>query len=174
MNEGKKFEQCWKNSVPKHCFYHKLKDPAQSFNKDENNLRFSPNNPCDAFMFDDNTRTFYALELKSTQGTSFSFWREDFEDKSKKQTFMIKKNQIKGLLSISAHQVVCGFIFNFRKTKHTYFQMIDDFILMTKDTKKKSVNENDIQNNNAILIGQELMRTNYKYDVEGFLRETSL
>ena len=113
----------------------------------------------------------YALELKSTQNTSISYWREDFEDKSKKQTFMIRKNQIQGLQKINRFSIVSGFIYNFRYTNHTYFQSISDFLEMTKDSTKKSFNEADVFKNKGVRIDQQLMRSNYKYDVEKFMSE---
>lgn len=55
-----------------------------------NNTRFSSNNECDYILFDDNTRTFYGIELKTVKEKSLTFWREDFENKDKKQNFQIR------------------------------------------------------------------------------------
>lgn len=171
MNEGKRFEIAFKNSVPKNVFYFRIPDPAESFSSIREGLRFTLKNPCDIFLFNPDTKTMYALELKSTKDTSLTFWREDFEDKSKKQTFMVRKNQIEGLQKISNYPIVAGFIFNFRFTNHTYFQSIDDFINMTKGSTKKSFNEADVYKNNGVRIGQEKMKVNFKYDVETFLQQ---
>lgn len=174
MNQGKKFELAFKNSVPKDVFYFRIPDPAESFSSIREGLRFTIKNPCDVFLYNPQTKNMYALELKSTQNTSISYWREDFEDKTKKQSFMIRKNQIQGLQKISKFSIVSGFIYNFRFTNHTYFQSIDDFINMTKDSNKKSFNEADVFKNNGILIDQKLMRCNYKYNIEKFMQQTHI
>lgn len=171
MNEGKKFELAFKNSVPENIYYFRIPDPAESFSSIKTGLRFTIQNPCDIFLYNPDTKTMYALELKSTQNTSISYWREDFEDKSKKQTFMIRKNQIQGLQKINRFSIVSGFIYNFRYTNHTYFQSISDFLEMTKDSTKKSFNEADVFKNKGVRIDQQLMRSNYKYDVEKFMSE---
>lgn len=171
MNEGKKFELAFKNSVPENVYYFRIPDPAESFSSIKTGLRFTIQNPCDIFLYNPDIKTMYALELKSTQNTSISYWREDFEDKSKKQTFMIRKNQIQGLQKINRFSIVSGFIYNFRYTNHTYFQSISDFLEMTKDSTKKSFNEADVFKNKGVRIDQQLMRSNYKYDVEKFMSE---
>lgn len=171
MNEGKKFELAFKKSVPENVYCFRIPDPAESFSSIREGLRFTIQNPCDFFLFNPDTKTMYALELKSTQNTSISFWRKDFEDKSKKQTFMIRKNQIEGLQKISQYSIVSGFMYNFRYTNHTYFQSIDDFINMTEYSDKKSFNEADIFKNGGVLIDQKLMRSNYKYDIGKFMKE---
>lgn len=99
-----------------------------------------------------------------------SFWRDDFVNKEKKQTFMIKSNQIKGLLESNKHKgITSGFVLNWRKTNHTYFWYIDDFIKCTSSLDKKSFNEADVIKNNGILINQQLKKVNYKYDIDGFI-----
>ena len=171
MNEGKKFEKAFKNSIPKDIYYFRIPDPAESFSSIRDGLRFTIQNPCDIFLYNPQTKTMYALELKSTKNTSISYWREDFEDKSKKQSFMICKNQIQELDKISKFSIISGFIYNFRFTEHTYFQSIDSFFYMTKDFNKKSFNEADVFKNNGILISQKLMKRNYKYDIEKFMKQ---
>ena len=173
-NEGKVFEDSWKNSCPDTCFIYRLNDNAGSFGGG-NNLRFATSNICDYIMHDDISNTMYLLELKSTKNSSFTYWRKDFENKEKKQAFMIKKNQILGLEKASKHRIVCGFIFNLRgKVNHTYFIYIDDFIDYTSTLEKKSINEEDILKMNPVLIEQTLKKVNYKYNVGKFLQETKI
>lgn len=171
MNEGKKFENCFKNSIPKDVMYYRIPDPAESFSSIKEGLRFTIKNPCDIFLYNPKTKTMYALELKSTKDTSLSFWKEEFEDKEKNQTFMIRKNQILGLQKFSKFDIVSGFVINFRKTNHTYFFEINDFLNMIEGLNKKSFNEADVFKNNGIRIEQTLLRTNYKYDIEKFLEK---
>lgn len=70
---------------------------------------------------------------------------------------MIHKHQILALDKFSKYEnVIAGFIFNFRKNNETeeitYFQYIDDFLLMVNNINKKSFNEKDLNNYNAIPI----------------------
>lgn len=166
-NPGKIFEDSFVNSVPSHVLVKRLNDGASSWNGGSG-TRFTATNECDFIMFDDTTRTFYGLELKSTIG-SLTYWREDFEDKEKKCSFNIKKNQIKGLEKWSNHVGVFGFIFNFRsKSNKTYFVDINDFIGYTNMLSKKSININDVLLMNPFEIESTLLRTNYRYNLKNF------
>lgn len=116
----------------------------------------------------------YTLELKSTKGTSLSFWRKDFEDKTKSQTFLIHCHQIQGLINANRFaNVISGLIVNFRETtNHTYFWHIDDFLEYTNKLDKKSFNENDVINGNGLLINQTLKKVNYEYDISQFINDS--
>jgi penicillin-binding protein-related factor A (putative recombinase) len=175
INEGKDFENQIKLSIEKAgYFYHRLKDAAQSFNPSQlSNLRFSSKNPYDCFLYA--YPTLFALELKSTKQTSFSFWRQDFEDKTKSQTFLIHKHQIEGLKDASKYDgVIAGLILNFRSVNHTYFWRIDDFLKCTNALDKKSFNEADVINNNGCVINQTLKKVKYNYDIKQFVLEQQL
>lgn len=104
---------------------------------------------------------YFALELKSTKGTSFSFGT----DKS-----MIKPHQVEGLTLANQYKgIVAGFLFNMRKYEQTYFLHIDAFNKFTEETTKSSINKNDILKYGGILIDSIKKRTRYKYDIEGFI-----
>ena len=172
INDGKVFENAWKKSVDKAgYFYHRLKDSAQSFGG-SNNLRFSLKNPYDNIMFAE--RYLFTLELKSTKGTSLSFWREDFDDKTKSQTFLIHRHQLEGMLKSSKFaNVISGLVINFRETtNHTYFWHINNFLEYTNKLDKKSFNENDVINGNGLIINQTLKKVNYEYDVKKFVDDS--
>ena len=172
-NEGKRFEDAFIKSIPDYVLVKRLNDNASSWSGGTN-TRFASKNECDYILFDDHTRTFYGLEMKSTKHNSLTFWREDFEYKSKKQNFQIRKCQIQGLQKWSKHVGVFGFIINFRdKGNKTYFVSIDSFLDYTSSLFKKSINKDDILQMNPIEIENNLMRTNYHYDVEKFLKETA-
>ena len=174
QSEGKRFENAFIKSVPDYVLVKRLNDNASAWSGG-NNTRFSSNNECDYIMFDGRTRTFYGLELKTTKEKSLTFWREDFEDKTKKQAFQIRKCQIQGLEKWSKHFGVFGFIINFRSLENkTYFVMIDEFLDYTSTLSKKYINIDDILKMNPIEIDHTLIRTNYKYNVEKFLKETRL
>lgn len=171
-NEGKRFEDAFVKSIPDYVLVKRLNDNASSWSGGTN-TRFASKNECDYMLSNDHTRTLYGLELKSTKSDSLTFWREDFEDKKKKQTFQIRKCQIQGLEKWSKHIGVFGFIINFRENgNETYFINIGSFLEYTSTLSKKSINRDDILKMNPIEIGSTLMRTNYRYDVEKFLEET--
>ena len=173
-NEGKIFEDSFVNSCPDYVLVKKLNDNAAGWSGG-NNTRFSSNNECDFIMSNDRTRTLYGLELKSTKDKSLTFWREDFEDKNKKQTFQIRKCQILGLKKWNAHLGVFGFVFNFMSEKNeTYFFIIYDFLIYTEKLDKKSINIKDIRKMNPIKIENNLVRTRYKYDIEKFMQDTRI
>ena len=69
---------------------------------------------------------------------------------------------------------VFGLIINFRDNDNkTYFVDIGDFLEYTSPPfAKKSISKSDVLGMNPIEIDSELLRTNYRYDVEKFLKET--
>lgn len=155
-NPGKLFEQSIKDSVPDTCWIYRLRDNAASFGG-STNTRFTSSNICDYLLFDDNSRTLYLFELKSTQSTSLPL-------------SMIRENQIKSLLEASEHNLVAGFICNFRNENNdTFFIEICDFVKMMENINKKSFNINDLKNNNAIQINSRKKRTRYTYDIKNFI-----
>lgn len=166
MNAGKKFENIFKKSIPSYCMVHRLKDSAQSYNNSEN-TKFSWNNPCDFFVFSSKQHLLYTLELKSTKQKSISFQR----DKDDKISRMIPYHQIQSLEKMSKYDgIISGFIFNFRDTKkdieRTYFQNIMDFKRMIQFTTKNSINEVDLNFNNAIKIEGIKVRVNYTWNLD--------
>ncbi|MSS38955.1 hypothetical protein FYJ37_00970 [[Clostridium] scindens] len=171
---GKNFESQFIKSIPDYVLVKRLNDNASAWSGGTN-TRFSSNNECDYIMSDDNTRTFYGLELKSTKEKSLTYWREDFEDKTKKQSFMIRKCQILGLKKWSKHLGVFGFVINFRSfNNRTFFVSINDFLNYTSSLNKKSINIDDVLLMNPIEIENKLLRTNYRYDIDKFLMDTRL
>lgn len=170
-NVGKVFEKQFEKSVPDYCLVHRLKDTAQSYNK-SSNTKFTWQQPCDYFLFDTIKRIFYCLELKTTKYKSMSF--EDV-DSDEKQNKMIHKHQILALHKFSKFDnVTAGFVFNFRDEKNnmerTYFQNINDFVVMCKEVNKSSFNEMDLLLNNAIKINGDKKRVNYTWDIDELLK----
>lgn len=160
-NEGKLFEQDFAKSVPPTAYIYRLKDNAASFSGGDN-VRFTSHNMCDYFMFDDISRTLYCLELKSCKSTSISY-------------SMIRKNQIEELTLASEHNLVAGFVCNFReKDNYTAFIDIKSFNKMREEINKKSFNINDLKQYGCIEIPSEQKRIRYKYDIENFIKQTQL
>ena len=174
QNEGKIFEKAFVASMPDHVLIKRLNDNASAWSGGTN-TRFASNNECDYILSDDNTRTFYGLELKSTKEKSLTYWRNDFEDKTKKQSFMIRKCQILGLEKWSKHSGVFGFVINFRSLNNrTFFVSINDFLDYTSTLSKRSINIDDVLAMNPIEIENTLLRTNYRYNIEKFINDTAL
>lgn len=172
-NDGKIFEDSFIKSVPDYCWHKRLNDNASSWSGGAN-TRFTSTNECDFLLFDCNTRTLSALELKTTKG-SLTYWRKDFEEDGKKNTYQIKKNQILGLQKWNYFLINCGFIFNFReKDNRTFYVSVDDFLKYTSTLSKKSINIEDVLKMNPIEIESKLLKVNYRYNLEKFLNETKL
>lgn len=161
MNDGKKFEEDWKNSFKKvNAYYFRIKDSASSFGG--GNTSFTRSNPYDCFCLYEGY--FIAMELKSTQSTSFSFKRHK-DDKGK----MIHLNQIVGLEDvIRIKNTYAGFIFNFRE-KETYWLSIQDFINFYNNTDKISINEKDIIKCNGLLIQKNKLKVRFRYNIQNML-----
>lgn len=177
QNQGKKFENAFKNSIPEgNYMVHRLHDPPQAFNQSDA-LRFSWKNPCDYFVFDDKNQILYTLELKSTKQKSMSF--EDISIKEKQPSKMIHKHQILSLIEFGKYaNIISGFIFNFRDEEQgierTYFQSIGDFMKMYYSLNKKSFNEIDlIQSGGYLKVVGTKKRVNYTWDIEGMFNELS-
>lgn len=161
MNDGKKFEEDWKNSFKKvNAYYFRIKDSASSFGG--GNTSFTRSNPYDCFCLYEGR--FVAMELKSTQGTSFSFEKQK-TDKGK----MIHLNQITGLQDVvKIKDTNAGFIFNFRE-RETYWLSIQDFMNFYTNTNKMSINEKDVIEYNGLLIQKNKMKVRFRYDIQTML-----
>lgn len=172
MNDGKKFENMFKNSVPDYCLLERLKDPPQAqFHTSTSG--FSWENKCDYHMFDTFNREFWCLELKSTKQKYITF--ADINS-DKKQNKMIKKHQILGLRDYSNfNHVNAGFLFNFRDEENdmqrTYYQDINDFLKMYHSIHKFSFTELELLLHNAIKVDGEKMRVNYKWNINKLIAD---
>lgn len=169
-NVGKIFEEDFKKSIPSYCMVHRLKDTAQSYNRNVN-TRFTWNNPCDFFIFSSQSHNLYAIECKSTKYKSMAFQTE--KDDTEK---MIKYHQIQSLSDLSKYDgIVAGFLFNFRDedndSQRTYFQNINDFNRMCDEIQKKSFNEMDLILNGAVKINGNKKRTHYMWNIEELFRK---
>jgi recombination protein U len=113
----------------------------------------------------------FCLELKTTE-RSITYWSKEFENKDKKQSFQIKKNQIEGLHYAGQFEgIIAGFVLNFRNVNRTYFLSIEKYDYMINNLNKKSFNHDDIVQIGAILIDQKLKRVRYTYDIDKFVSD---
>ena len=164
-NTGKRFEADFKKSVPSYALLYRLPDSAQAFGG-SSNLRFSSKNPFDYLMWDSKKHILYALELKTVAGKAISF------ERSKDESREIHWHQIEGLNKWNKYDgIVCGFIIEFRKIEKTVFIDISDFNELMNTITKKSFNFDDLNNHkiNYVVIGQDKVRTRYRYGVDEFL-----
>ena len=154
-------EQNWKSSVEEldNLWIYRLKDNAASFGGGSN-TRFASHNMCDCLVLDDKSKTLYCLEQKSTKGTSIPL-------------SMIRKNQIDELTDASEHNLIAGFLFNFRtKNNDTYFMRIQEFNKMISEIGKKSFNQKDLSKYNTVRVQSRIKKVNYSYDVKQFIKDT--
>ena len=157
-NEGKKFEEDIKSSVPDNCWIYRLRDNASSF-ANGTNTRFTSSNICDYILLDDITKTLFLIECKSTNNTSVSL-------------NMIRENQIEGLKDASKHNLIAGLLVNFRNEHNdTFFILIDKYLKMMEYLNKKSFNIHDLENIGATRIESEKKRTRYRYNINKMIKE---
>ena len=153
MNEGKRFENNFKASVPSDVYYLRLHDSAIGFDIENSTQRFALKTPYDCILY--SKPCMCCLELKSVKSGGISF---------DGTSPMIREHQIKGLILGAKHNCKAGFIFNFRNTSNTYFVPISAFQVFQLETTKKSINEKDTRGI-GILIPCRKLKVNYRYDV---------
>lgn len=122
-NEGKKFEQDFKESIPEWCWVYRLRDSAGTWQGGDN-TRFTPSNICD-FIVLARDRLFL-LELKSHKGASIPI-------------SCIRENQLKELSNIVYPNIRPRFIFNFRDKERTYIVSAREVKKFIEETSRKSI-----------------------------------
>lgn len=157
-NPGKVFEQDFQKSIPKDVYCLRIKDPILRSREESGSYVFGSKNPFDFIIF--KTPRMYALELKSTGGTSVSFSGTDP---------MIKQHQIEALQKAEPYfELVPGFLIEFRRTHTVYFVHINAFMAWSSETQAKSINEKT-----ASMIGRVIpswkVRTRMHYDLSPLL-----
>lgn len=156
LNSGKRFEQNFKNSIPKDMFYYRLRDGSSSWDKSAK-TRFQQTNICDCLIYDGDN--LYTLELKSTKGKSLPFTN-------------IKEHQITDLLWCSNFlNVVSGFIIEFSSLNECYFIEISQFKSFYDTTERKSL-PIDFCRKNGLKIDVTRLKINKRFNVEKFLIES--
>lgn len=105
MNEGKRFQEDFKNSVTDDVYHYRLRDGTASWDGGEN-TRFQSPNACDSLLWLDSM--LYMIELKSHKGKSIPY-------------SAIRDNQVEELTKAQAHGITAGFLVNMRDVDETYF-----------------------------------------------------
>ena len=156
MNEGKKFEEDFKKSVPDELFYYRFKDGTAAW--DGGNARFQAKNICDCMImgFD----VLWLIELKSFKGKSFPFGNIDTKNLDK----MIEASNKVG------SRVNSSVVFNFRDLEKTFIADCIDVKQFMESTDRKSIPlawfEEDWHTFNQLT--QIKKRTRYRYVLDLF------
>lgn len=161
-NLGKQFEQNWRKSIPEsdRIYYYRLKDSASSYYGGNDNLRFSQNNIADAFMFyvGEYDNLLLILEFKNHKGKSLPL-------------SCIRENQLKEMLEASKKTGVIPalvvFFIDVEKCYSLRINYVDQFI---KQNDRKSI-PIDYFEEFGKPIEVTKLRTNYKYNIEKWLKE---
>jgi recombination protein U len=159
VNEGKKFEENFKKSIPEDVYWKRMNDSSIGFDIENSTQRFAPKSPFDYFLF--YKGNLYCLELKSTKDKSISFAGSNP---------MIKQHQIDELKNAHDKGCIAGFILNFRSSGNTYFMSIRYFLNLSREIKKKSFNEDDLYISPRLInIPSRKLKVNYRYDLNAML-----
>jgi len=152
-NEGKRFEQDFKASIPDWCWVYRLRDSAGTWQGGEN-TRFTPSNICD-FMVLARDRLFL-LELKSHKGASIPF-------------SCIRENQLNDLSEILYPNIRPRFIFNFRDREKTYMISARKIKKFIQETDRKSIPIDWCQENGIEVEGVK-KKVRFRYNLESLFR----
>lgn len=149
MNQGKRFENNFKNSIPKGVFCYRLRDATSSWDKGEA-TRFQCSNVCD-FILADGEYVVLA-ELKNHKGKSFPL-------------SCIRENQLKELLKADEFVFIKPLIIvNFEDLDECYalsVEWVNDFIELGQ---RKSISVSDMREY-GIEIGCTKKKVNTVYDL---------
>lgn len=176
QNNGKQFEKNVKASCVKQgILFERFIDGNKFGGSSTDTVRFTPDSPCDGFLF--NKGNLCYLELKTAQTGNISFNQPpDIQPKGKPKP-SIKAHQVKSLMDRSKYDgVSAGLLVEFsdRETKTKlikggmFFIDIETFEMWTRYCGKKSMNVDD-----ARYIGIEVDSTtlvkNRRYDMAGLI-----
>ena len=145
-NNGKRFEQDFKKSVPKGVWYYRFKDGTASWDNG-NATRFQQQNICDCMLVQHGQLTL--CELKSSKGISLPFNN-------------IRQSQIDQMIEASQYGINALFII---KLDNNVFaidvESVDDYI---RNAQRKSIPISWLEEN-GIHVPCEKLKVNYRYDL---------
>ncbi|MGL4572019.1 MAG: Holliday junction resolvase RecU [Clostridium sp.] len=156
-NEGKKFEEDFKNSVPKEYFVYRFKDGTANFKGEKNeNVRFQAHNICDFQVFAEDR--LFLFELKSYNGASIPLSG-------------IRKNQIDGMIKASEHKnVEPYFLLNFRPLESVFAIKVQTLQKFIEKAERKSIPIKWCIENGIEVIGVK-KKVRFRYELEKFFKE---
>lgn len=155
-NEGKKFEEDFKKSIPEKYFVYRFKDGTANFNGAKNeNVRFQAHNICDFQVFAEDK--LFLFELKSYNGVSIPLSG-------------IRKTQLEEMLKASNYKnIEPYFILNYRALESVYainVQTLNEFI---KNAERKSIPVKWCIENGIEIKGYK-KKVRFSYELEEFFR----
>ena len=127
VNNGKRFENNFKSSIPEGMFCYRFKDGTANFRGAKNeNVRFQAHNIFDFMVF--NGKKLFLLELKSHKGKSLPL-------------NCIRPNQVNELVKASIYENVnAGLLVHFSDLEQVYYLEIGEYIYYTSiEPQKKSI-----------------------------------
>lgn len=158
---GKRFEENWKNSIPKDIFYYRFRDSSNTWSGG-NKTRFTPSNIADCLLW--NSECLFLLELKSCKGSSLPFKNVIGND--------TKKQQINDLIEASGFaNTIVGLVIEFSDKDECYFVEINDFKNFLEKAVRKSL-PIDYCRKNGLKIGVEKLKINRRFDINQFIKDT--
>ena len=156
INNGKRFENNFKNSVPTNVFCYRFKDGTANFSGARNiNVRFQAKNICDFMLF--NGKKLFLLELKSHKGKSLPL-------------SCVRPNQLSELYKASSYQnVISGIMIHFSDLDEIYFIEINKYIEYIKNNQEKKSIPILYLKENGIFIECEKKEINIRLNLDKFI-----
>lgn len=160
-NLGKIFEDNWRLSVPDDIFFYRFRDSSGGWNG-STKTRFTPSNIADCLL----EVPFVGLilaELKSHKGRSIPLsCIAGNKTKEKQMEDLAKANKFASVYS-------CIIVF-FSDLERCFELGIDEYFLFLATTDRKSIPIEYFEEH-GIEIKVEKLRTNYRYDIDSWLKE---
>lgn len=155
-NEGKRFEEDFKKSIPKWCWCNRYKDGTANFGGTKNeNVRFQAHNICDFEVLAEDK--LFLLELKSYNGVSIPLSG-------------IRKTQLEEMLKASEYKNIKPyFMFNFRLLQKIYAVKVENVQEFVTKAERKSIPVKWCIENGIELEGIK-KKVRFKYNLEEFFR----
>lgn len=156
-NEGKKFEEDFKKSIPSWCWCNRYKDGTANIGNVKNEkVRFQAHNVCDFEVFAENK--LFLLELKSYNGVSIPLSG-------------IRKTQLEEMLKASNYKnIEPYFMLNFRPLQKVYAVKVENVQDFIKKAERKSIPVKwCIENGIEIEVIKKKVR--FRYELDNFFRK---
>lgn len=155
INQGKRFENNFKLSVPEGVFFYRLRDSASSYYGGNSNLRFSNKNIADNIIFTNNT--LFINELKAHKGKSIPL-------------SCIRESQVEMMLKASHYEgVKCTLFVFFYDICKCYALNIKDFQLFLENSSRKSIPISYFQEK-GLEIPVKQLSVNHRFLLKNFLK----
>ena len=146
MEIGKIFEKEFKESIPEHCYYLRLKDGTAAYGQNNDKVRFQAHNICDCIVFGNEYS--YFIELKNCNVTSLPFTN-------------IRETQLEEMSKVNHPKIKTYFVVCFRMKERC-------FIAEAKKIKEFNKYERQIRNEWKRKNVKQLSKEEYTQVIKGF------